>query len=67
MNFIGIALIILVVVGSVHFVHRVAFKQGKKAGIELGRMQVLEEDIKRASIQVREHDDVMESLVDNMG
>jgi hypothetical protein len=50
MDFIGIALIIAVVVGAVHFVHTKSYKQGLDAGIDKGRMQVLNENAIRASV-----------------
>jgi hypothetical protein len=58
---IQIAILIIVVVGVVHFVHKNAFNQGRKVGeeigflngkeegIEVGREQVLKENILRQS------------------
>jgi len=62
MDYIGIALIILVVVGSVHFV----YKNGISTGIEKGRMEILNENVKRVQCQTKEHDKHMESLVNNL-
>ena len=42
---IQITILIVVIVGAVHVVH----EKGKKAGIEKGRMKILEENIKRAN------------------
>jgi len=51
MDFIGIALIIAVVVIAVHFVHKSAQKEGMNKGIAEGRMQILEENLKRVDIE----------------
>lgn len=51
MDYIGIALIIVTVVGCTHFVYKKAFRLGKEVGYELGiyegRKQILEENIYR--------------------
>ena len=47
MTLIGIACIIVVVVGSVHFVYKKAFSQGYCIGVGVGRLQILEENVKR--------------------
>lgn len=46
-NCLAISLIIVTVTASVHFVHRYAYKQGKEAGINEGRMQILQENLIR--------------------
>lgn len=50
MDLIGIALIIAVVVGAVHFVHTKSYAQGMQAGIDKGRMQILQENALRAEV-----------------
>ena len=50
MTYIGIACIIIAVVGSVHFVYKNAFAHGHYVGIGVGRLQILEEDVKRSEI-----------------
>ena len=45
MDYLGIAVLIAVVVFSVHMV----FKAGRTQGIEVGRMQILEENLKRSN------------------
>ncbi len=57
MDYIGIALIIAVVVGAVHFVHRYAYKVGMEAGIGKGRLQILQENLVRE--ECKENDGVM--------
>ena len=53
MDFIGIALIIAVVVIAVHFVHENGKKEGMNKGIAEGRMQILEENLKRLDVEKR--------------
>ena len=53
MDFIGIALIIAVVVIAVHFVHVNGKKEGMNKGIAEGRMQILEENLKRLDVEKR--------------
>ena len=48
MEFLGIALIIITVVVSVHIV----YEKGKTAGIIEGRKQILEENIKRLEVEI---------------
>lgn len=45
MDYLEIAVLIVVIVGTVHMV----FKAGTKQGIEIGRMQILEENLKRTN------------------
>lgn len=47
MDYLGIAAIIIAVVGSVHFVHSRAYKSGLEAGVDKGRMQILQENLIR--------------------
>ena len=44
---IQIAILIIVIVGCVHFVHKTAFKTGVSVGVYKGRLQVLEENLYR--------------------
>jgi len=46
-TYLGITLIILATVGSVHFVFTRAFEMGKEAGVNEGRMQILQENLNR--------------------
>lgn len=51
LDYIGISLVIITIVGCVHFVYKKAFLLGKDVGYEIGvaegRKQVLEESIFR--------------------
>jgi hypothetical protein len=60
---IGIALIIVSVVGSVHFVHTTSYNSGLKSGIVIGRKQVLEEDIIRGEANKHRMDEEIGLLV----
>lgn len=51
MDYLGIAAIIVVVVGAVRFVHATAFKDGIFVGKSMGRLEILEEDLLRQSVQ----------------
>ena len=48
MELIGIACIIVAVVGSVHFVYKNAFSHGHGVGESIGRLQILEENVIRS-------------------
>ena len=54
MDYLGIAAIIVVVVGAVRFVHVTAFKDGIFVGKSLGRLEVLEEDMIRQAVKDEE-------------
>jgi len=54
MDYLGIAAIIVVVVGAVRFVHATAFKDGIFVGKSLGRLEVLEEDMIRQAVKEEE-------------
>ena len=62
MDYIGIALIILTTVGSVHFVYTRAFKLGKEAGINEGRIQVLQENLNRLDRESENNFDLSEFI-----
>ncbi len=47
MDYLGIAAIIVVVVVSVHFVHRHAYNAGIKFGKDEGRLEILKENVLR--------------------
>jgi hypothetical protein len=46
-TYFGIMLIILPTAGSVHYVFKNAYRLGKEAGINEGRMQILQENLNR--------------------
>lgn len=45
-----VALLIVVVVGCVHFVHKTAWGHGHRIGISVGRKEILEENIVRTGV-----------------
>ncbi len=51
MTYLEISLIIIVVVACVHCVHKYAYNQGHKIGIDKGRLEILQENITRATCQ----------------
>jgi len=59
-DYIGITIIILAVVGSVHFVSEKAYKRGKEAGMSEGRLQVLQEDLIREERKSKEDSTIIE-------
>ncbi len=59
MDLLGIALIIITVVGSVHIV----YERGKQAGISEGRQQILRENLKKAELQRINFDDELETVM----
>lgn len=52
MDLLGIALIIITVVGSVHIV----YEKGKQAGISHGRQEILLENLKRTQLDKQKFD-----------
>jgi len=65
LDYIGISLIILTTVGAVHYVFTKAFKLGKDAGINEGRMQVLQENLNRLKIAEKKDFDLSD-FIDNL-
>ena len=69
-----ISILIIVIVGAVHFVHKsafdkgkaigqeIAFEKGKAEGIAIGREQILEENIKRQELLVQRELDEYRSM-----
>lgn len=56
MTLIGIGIIILATVWSVHFVYQKAHKHGYDAGVYVGRDEVLKENVIRAGILIDSFD-----------
>ena len=59
MDLLGIALIIITVVGSVH----VVCERGKMAGIFEGRQQILKENLKNVELQRVKFDSELETVM----
>jgi len=58
MDYLGIASIIMVVVISVHYVHKCAYNVGVKSGVEKGRLEILKENL----IRVKRDDSVLDEI-----
>lgn len=65
MQLIEISILIITVIGCVHFVHRKAYKAGIAAGIEKGRIQVLEENLIRESVHKPLFDQELISMIES--
>jgi hypothetical protein len=59
MDLLGIALIIITVVVSVH----VVYERGKQAGVSEGRQQILHENVKRAHLNKEKFDNDLETVM----
>ena len=64
---IQIAILIIVIVGCVHFVYRTAFKTGVGVGVYKGRLQVLEENLYRTNPSAIFDLEVTKFIEDNSG
>lgn len=62
---IQIAILIIVVVGCVHVVHKHAHKEGVEVGISKGRLQILEENLIRQDCKKNELSDGVDSFVNS--
>jgi len=62
LEYLGISIIILTVVGSVHFVHRYAYNEGIKTGLEKGRLQILNENLIREKYKSSSNDSTLIEL-----
>jgi hypothetical protein len=63
MDLLGIALIIITVVGSVH----VVYERGKQAGMSEGRQQILVENLQKAELQKTNFDDELKVVMTKIG
>ncbi len=62
MWYLEISFIIIVVVACVHIVHKYAYNQGIKNGIENGRMEILKENIVRSEYQHKSVESELDKL-----
>jgi hypothetical protein len=63
MEFLGIALIIITTIISVH----VVYEKGKQAGEVLGRQQILVENLKKSEIQQSKFDRELKNTMTKLG
>lgn len=57
-----IAVLIIVIIGAVHVVYEKGKKTGEESGIQKGRVQILEENIKRVN-KTRDFSDMVENAI----
>jgi hypothetical protein len=63
MDLLGIALIIITIVASIH----VVYEKGKKAGESYGRQQILVENLKKAELQKTDFDSEFKDVMTKIG
>lgn len=63
MDFLGIALIIITVIVSVH----VVYERGKQAGTFNGRQQILQENLQRAEKERTKFDIELKNVMEKLG